>query len=392
MMATFNLETCARTNVFQLQPYRCARDDYTEGILLDANENAHGPSLPKEIYQTEYMRQLNRYPDPHQSDLKQLLCNLRNTNFDSPLTPANLYVGVGSDEAIDALIRCFCKPGKEMILTCPPTYGMYSVAAQINEVTVVAIDQFVDENGKFSLRTDEVIEKLEQDPLIKLIYLCSPGNPTAAVLDQKAVKKILECRWNGIVVVDEAYIDYSSPGSSMAPMVVDYPNLVVMQTLSKAFGMAGIRLGAAFASPPVAQLLNNIKAPYNISSPTSFLAQQALSKGGLKVMHRNVEATIEQRARLVSELPKIEGVSRIIGGLDANFLLVEILDRPGGAPSSEVAQRVYKELAETKGVVIRYRGNEKGCRGCLRITVGTEAEISYLLTRLQIVLKEIYST
>lgn len=177
----------------------------------------------------------------YQIDLKSLFCAYRNRNPTNPLTPANLFLGVGSDEAIDALLRCFCRPGKDKILTCPPTYGMYAVSAQVNDVEVIKVALNL-ESGNFELRPDEINQALAADPDIKLVYICSPGNPTGALVDPAAVQKILaHPTWNGVVIVDEAYVDFAPDGSSLAPWVVEYPNLVVMQTLSKAFGLAGIR-------------------------------------------------------------------------------------------------------------------------------------------------------
>lgn len=177
----------------------------------------------------------------HQIDLKSLFCAYRNRNPSNPLTPTNLFLGVGSDEAIDAFLRCFCRPGKDKILTCPPTYGMYAVSAQVNDVEVVKVALNL-ESGNFELRPDAINEVLAADPDIKLVYICSPGNPTGALVDPTAVQKILaHPTWNGVVIVDEAYVDFAPDGSSLAPWVAEYPNLVVMQTLSKAFGLAGIR-------------------------------------------------------------------------------------------------------------------------------------------------------
>jgi histidinol-phosphate aminotransferase len=274
---------------------------------------------------------LHRYPDPHQHDLKQLLCNLRNTHHHTQkeIAPANLFVGVGSDEAIDALLRCFCVPGKDKILVCPPTYGMYSVSAQVNDVGLVKVP-LLPAPG-FGIDVPATLSALSEAEasFIKLIYICSPGNPTGSLIEKEDLRKVLEHpTWNGVVVLDEAYIDFAPEGSSLAEWVAEWPNLVVMQTLSKAFGLAGIRLGAAFTSPPIASLLNNLKAPYNISSPTSAIACQAL-QGGLNVMQENREKIITQRARLIKELPKVNGIGRFRGGTSSNFLLVEILDRSG---------------------------------------------------------------
>ncbi|KAJ5718647.1 hypothetical protein N7488_004293 [Penicillium malachiteum] len=396
----FDLSKCARPNILQLQPYRCARDDYKDdgtNVLLDANENAYGPGLALNdkgalqaaqsgnVPEIDFLG-LNRYPDPHQIELKQLFCNLRNTHHHTQKTlkPESLFVGVGSDEAIDALLRCFCTPGKDKILTCPPTYGMYSVSAQVNDIDIVKVPLDVD-NG-FQLQTEKVKAALSSDPSIKIAYICSPGNPTANLIRKEDIRQVLEHpTWNGIVVVDEAYIDFAVEGSSLAEWVTEWPNLVVMQTLSKAFGLAGIRLGVAYTSPDIARLLNSLKAPYNISSPTSALASAALTGPNMAVMHRYREQIVAQRDRLLRELPQIPGVGRFLGGSDANFLLVEMLDA-AGKPSNVVALAAYEAMAEKRGVVVRFRGKEYGCEGCLRITIGTEAEVSKFLQELRTVL------
>lgn len=377
------------------------KDDGTN-ILLDANENAYGPGLALDgsgklangtAANVEIdLLGLNRYPDPHQHELKQLLCNLRNTHAhtDKTITPENLFVGVGSDEAIDALLRAFCRPGVDKILTCPPTYGMYGVSAQVNDVAVVKAPLDVDND--FALQPRLINEMLSQDPdHIKIVYICSPGNPTANLVTKQDVQAVLEHPdWNGVVVLDEAYIDFAPDDASLAEWVAEWPNLVVMQTLSKAFGLAGIRLGAAFTSPPIATLLNSLKAPYNISNPTSQLAIAALQPQNLAVMRRNREKILLQRERMLAEMPKIPGVGRFRGGRESNFLLVEMLDSAGN-PSNEVALATYEQLAENKGVVVRFRGKEMGCLGCLRITIGTEDEVSRFLNELAVVLQHIRS-
>ena len=440
----FDINTCARPNIRQLEPYRCAREyvcisfnwneesslltrdcsDYKDdgtNVLLDANENAYGPGLAlsedgklangdAKVNVEVDLLGLNRYPDPyvplpkpprttpnklhqsHQHELKQALINLRNTHIHTKkdLTPANLFVGVGSDEAIDALLRAFCVPGRDKILTCPPTYGMYAVSAQVNDIGIVKVP--LDTTNNFHPQPAQISAALTSDPSIKLVYLCSPGNPTGNLIRKTDVQAILDHpTWNGVVVLDEAYIDFAPEGSSLAEWVAEWPNLVVMQTLSKAFGLAGIRLGAAFTSPPIAKLLNSLKAPYNVSNPTSQLAIQALQPANLAVMHRNREKILLQRKRLLMELPRIPGVGRFLGGRDANFLLVEVLDSPGGEASNAVAVRVYERLAEARGVVVRFRGREVGCFGCLRVTVGTEGEVTRFLAELRGVLGEVYS-
>lgn len=385
---------------------------------------------------------------------------------------------MGSDEAIDALIRCFCTPGRDKILVCPPTYGMYGVCAQINDVGVVSVPLAtvdVDEEAEtedsdkgqlhpwrgprreFQVDANAVSAALTADPTIKLVFLCSPGNPTGQLVAPEAVRALLaHPTWNGVVVVDEAYVDFagvepppsgsssSSPpdstaaspdgetadpseganAASLARAVSAYPNLVVLQTLSKAFGLAGIRLGAAFASPPAARLLNSLKAPYNVSSVTAALARAALSPAnlattsngangtsttttgsgpiinpgaGLATMRAHRSAILAQRARLVAALPSFPGIGRLLGGLDANFLVIQVLDRParfgqeGARPSNPAAQAVYRRLAEEKGVVVRYRGKEAGCEGGLRVTVGTEAEVDKFLDVLGGVLADVYA-
>ncbi|KAI9054842.1 hypothetical protein LZ554_001986 [Drepanopeziza brunnea f. sp. 'monogermtubi'] len=417
-MPAFDLKTCARPNILALEPYRCARDDYKDNgtnVLLDANENAFGPSLfLQKSKTTEEIETgdadvdlfgLHRYPDPHQHPLKQLFCNLRNTHIHTKknITPENLFVGVGSDEAIDALLRCFCVPGKDKIIVCPPTYGMYSVSAQVNDVGLVKIPLLP--APEFSLDVPAITSTLSSPDAsnIKLIYVCSPGNPTGSLIRKEDVQKLLEHpTWNGVVVLDEAYIDFAPEGSSLAEWVTEWPNLVVMQTLSKAFGLAGIRLGVAFTSPPIASLLNNMKAPYNIPNPTSEIAISALTdaglgsdgeprrgKGGLRLMGWRRTKIIEQRERLLQELPKIKGVGRFRGGTASNFLLVEMLDAQGN-PDNVTALQVYEQLAENRGVVVRFRGKEHGCLGCLRMTVGTEPEVTRLLKELGSVLAQIH--
>ncbi|KAF2840175.1 histidinol-phosphate aminotransferase [Patellaria atrata CBS 101060] len=402
----FNLSTCARPNILALEPYRCARDDYKDdgtNILLDANENAYGPGLnvdklqgassngsvaSKEDLEVDLLG-LNRYPDPHQTELKQLLCDLRNTdsNTSTPLTPANLFVGVGSDEAIDNLLRAFCRPNHDKILVCPPTYGMYTVSAQINDIALVKVPLLP---PTFSLDLPALTLALA-DPTIKLLYLCSPGNPTGTTLPPSAIETLLSHpTWNGVLVLDEAYIDFAPDGASAAPLVTEHPNLVVLQTLSKAFGLAGIRLGAAFTSPQIATLLNALKAPYNVSTPTSQLARAALRPAHLETMRANRARILAQRDRLVAALPQIPGVGGFLGGFDANFVLVQILSAPGGTPCNETALRVYERLAEGRGVVVRFRGREWGCGGCLRVTVGTEREVDRFLGELGGVLGEVY--
>lgn len=328
-------------------------------------------------------------------ELKQRFCRFRNshTHTNKQLGPENIFCGVGSDEAIDALLRCFCSPGKDKILTCPPTYGMYAVSADVNDIEIVHVP--LNSDDAFSLQPEKILEKLSSDSSIKMVYICSPGNPTAGLIRKEDIQQVLEHpSWNGIVVVDEAYIDFSPEGSSLAEWVLEWPNLVVMQTLSKAFGLAGIRLGVAFSSPDIAALLNNMKAPYNISSPTSAIATAALEDENLGIMRQNREKILKQRDRLLQDLPRIPGIGRFRGGTDSNFLLVEILDKPkekGGQPDNVTALAVYETMAGQRGVVVRFRGKEYGCKGCLRVTVGTDKEVDRFLDELRSVLGQVYS-
>lgn len=292
---------------------------------------------------------------------------------------------------IDAILRCFCAPGRDKIATCPPTYGMYAVSADINDLKTVKIP--LDAENNFSLRPAAINEALSADPSIKVLYLCSPGNPTGSLISKSDIQQVLEHpTWNGVVVLDEAYIDFAYDGSSLAEWVTEWPNLIVMQTLSKAFGLAGIRLGFGFTSPEIATLLNNLKAPYNISSPTSALARTALGPKSLAVMRSNRKKILEQRERLLLQLLEIPGVGRLRGGTDSNFVLVDFLDQPdvGGKPSNETAMALYTSLAESRGVIVRFRGKEFGCEGCLRITVGTAEEVDRFLDETRTVLGQIF--
>lgn len=268
---------------------------------------------------------------------------------------------------------------------------MYSVSAHVNDVGLVKVP-LLSAPG-FGIDVPKILSTLSGPDAanIKIIYVCSPGNPTGSLIEKKDLQALLEHpTWNGVVVLDEAYIDFAPEGSSLAEWVAEWPNLVVMQTLSKAFGLAGIRLGAAFTSEPIATLLNSLKAPYNISSPTSAIASLALQESGLSVMRNNRENIITQRERILKELPKINGVGRFRGGAASNFLLVEMLDVQG-KPDNVTALSVYEGLAEQRGVVVRFRGKEHGCLGCLRITVGTEDEVTRFLKEIESVLGEAHA-
>lgn len=370
----FCLKRIVRPKIYNLEPYRCARDDFTEGILLDANENPHGPT------QNELSKSnLNRYPDPHQLEFKTAMTTYRNKTSSysndpavKSLTADNLCLGVGSDESIDAIIRACCVPGKEKILVLPPTYSMYSVCANINDIEVVQCPLVVSDNS-FQMDVEAVLTILENDPLIKLVFVTSPGNPTGAKIKTSLIEQVLQNWQNGLVVVDEAYIDFC--GGSTAPLVTKYPNLVTLQTLSKSFGLAGIRLGMTYASKDLAKILNAMKAPYNISSLAAEHALTAVQDHNLTKMEDTAKLINEEKTRLLKALTALEYVDdQYVGGLDANFILLRI---NGG--DNTLAKKLYYQLATQSGVVVRFRGNELGCTGCLRITVGTHDENTQLI-------------
>ncbi|KAG1779453.1 pyridoxal phosphate-dependent transferase [Suillus placidus] len=395
----FDIEKVIRPNILALHPYRCARDDYQDGILLDANENALGHSIPRSSNQIQQElsstldADLNRYPDPSHDGIKSRIASLRSLPGKD-----HVFLGVGSDEVIDLLMRICVAPVKEKILITPPTYGMYSVCAQVNDIGLVRCNLNLSgsegeggEHGRFSLLIDNIKAAILADPSIKLIFLCSPGNPTGTLISLAAVKAILDYQpFKGIVVVDEAYIDFAGEGASAVSLIKDYANLCVMQTLSKSFGLAAIRLGIALAQPPLIQVLANTKAPYNISTPSAQLALAALSEEAVQNMRLTCQTLVESRQQLQKSIESLSalGVGDVIGGNDANFLVVPILNKETRLPDNARANVLYTELAENKGVVVRFRGKEAGCDGCLRITVGTTEENGTLLRQLQSALND----
>ncbi len=345
----FSIERLIQPHLLSLKPYSSARDEF-EGeasVYLDANENNLGSLAAGKGY--------NRYPDPHQTALKEKLALLKG------LTPEQIFIGNGSDEAIDLLVRLVCKPGKDEILLLPPTYGMYEVSANIHNVGIqrVALDE----------RFQPVFEKigLKQTEQTKILFLCSPNNPTGNLIDPQTVEKLIQ-DFAGIVVVDEAYIDFTDT-PSWSTRLAEFTNLVVLQTLSKAWGMAGLRLGMAFASPEIIGFLNKIKPPYNINAATQELVLNALDKTAqLKYMLQVIQ---QERIRLVEQFQELPLIQKVYPS-DANFVLVQVPD----------ANDLYQFLLE-KGVVVRNRTNQTGCEGCLRITIGTPIENNHLLKSLK---------
>ncbi|KAI1314379.1 histidinol-phosphate transaminase [Mortierella claussenii] len=380
--SSFSIKDIVRPNILALKPYRCARDDYSEGVLLDANENAYGPALnpASDAALSSAGLDINRYPDPHQHRLKTLISQFR--NMSSFAGPDHFFLGVGSDEVIDMIFRVFCVPGQDAVLITPPTYGMYSVCAQINDVQVKKATLTLD--GHFQLDVDEIKKQVDANPNIKVIFLCSPGNPTGSALTHDSIRRVLTLpNYKGIVAVDEAYVDFidHSKEGTTASWVKDYPNLIVTQTMSKSFGLAGVRLGVAITSPEIAHYMNAAKAPYNIASTTSHVVQEALQPEGLEVLHNHISVMARERTRLLEAIKAISGLGRVLGNNDANFILVEVLNKEGN-PCNERAHSIYADMAKRQGLVVRFRGTEIGCEGCLRITVGTPEENDVVIKRL----------
>ncbi|MDZ7650043.1 MAG: histidinol-phosphate transaminase [Cytophagales bacterium] len=343
----FELEKWVRKNVLKLKPYSSARDDFkgTASVYLDANENPHTA-----LY--------NRYPDPHQHKLKQKISALKKG------IPVNqIFLGNGSDEPIDLMIRAFCEPGIDNVLIPQPTYGMYTVSAEINNVAIKIVKLTAD----FDLDVESI--KKSWNDHTKLIFLCSPNNPSGNLLSVDKIIQILK-DFKGIVIVDEAYIDFTNfPG--FIPMLNQFPNLVVLQTLSKAWGLAALRVGMCFASSEIIAILNKIKPPYNISIVSQTAAEEGLDNEALK--NEWVVKIIAERNKLERELQKIKIVKKIFPS-DANFLLVKVTQ----------AKDVYQKLVE-RGIIVRDRSNVILCEDCLRITIGTEEENRTLINELNVI-------
>jgi histidinol-phosphate aminotransferase len=334
-----DLQKLVRQNIISLKPYSSARDEFSgeAGVFLDANENPFGD--------------LNRYPDPHQQTLKDKLKDIKK------LTSKQVFIGNGSDEVIDLLIRIFCNPSVDKIIVCPPTYGMYEVAANINDVMVLSVPLTQD----FQLDTEalqQVISQSEPNTL-KLIFLCTPNNPTGNSIDN--IEWVL-ANFNGIVVVDEAYVDFSERTSFIEKLAL-YPNLVVVQTFSKAWGLAAARIGIAYASETIIALMQKVKPPYNVSSLNQEAALKALDNEHV-IVHQKAHI-LEQRTYLETSLSQLPIVKKVFPS-DANFILIEVED----------ADKLYEHLV-IKNIVVRNRNTI--IKNCLRITIGTIVENQYLI-------------
>ena len=341
------IEALVRPTVRALTPYSSARDEYdgagNKMIFLDANENPFDNGL-------------NRYPDPHQKSLKKLIARVRS------LSPDQILLGNGSDEVLDLLFRVFCEPYTDAVITLPPTYGMYAVLAGINAVENIEIPLTPD----FQPDVDQILEKAGAHA--KIIFLCSPNNPTGNSLDPARVLAILE-GFTGLVVIDEAYIDFSE-AEGFVPLLKTHPNLVVTQTLSKAFGLAGIRLGMCFAAPEIIAFLKRVKPPYNVNELTQQRARTALSN--LDKVAREIGELKASRAQLRKGLLDIPFIEEVFP-TDANFILARV----------DNARLRYRQLVD-KGIVVRDRSSQLGCANTLRFTVGTPEENTALLNTLKI--------
>ena len=343
----FNLDSLVRDNIKKMTAYSSARHEFTgnASIYLDANENSFGSPLPDNF---------NRYPDPLQMEVKEKLSKIKG------VPPQNIFLGNGSDEAIDLLYRIFCEPARDNAIIFPPTYGMYEVCAEMNDVKIKKVNL----TKEYQLDIESIETAI--DAFTRLIFICSPNNPTGNSFNRTDVEIILN-NFDGIVVIDEAYINYSKQ-RSFIPELAEYPNLVVMQTLSKAWGLAGLRLGMAFASQPIIELMNKVKYPYNINTATQLLVLDALNN--IEWVNNHIATTVTEREKLKNELLNLSHTEEVFPS-DANFLLVKMKN----------ARIIYQQLCE-KGIIVRDRSKVVLCDDCLRITIGTPQENKQLIVEL----------
>lgn len=344
---SFDLNALLRKNIANLTPYSSARDEFKgeAKIFLDANENSYGSPLTKWY---------NRYPDPLQWKVKEKLSAIKT------VPPQQIFLGNGSDECIDVLFRSFCEPGKDNVIIVPPTYGMYEVSANINDVAVKKVPL----TPAYQLNLQAIEEAV--DDHTKMIFLCSPNNPTGNSLNREDIEVVLN-NYFGLVVIDEAYINFSRHRSFIQELK-EYPNLVVLQTLSKAWGLAALRVGMAFASEEIIQVMNKVKPPYNINQASQEIVLKALEEVGQ--VNDMIREIVKERGWLEQQLKALPLVQKVYPS-DANFLLAKVND----------AKAIYNALLQ-KGIVVRDRSKVELCEGCLRITVGTEKENKELIAAL----------
>jgi histidinol-phosphate aminotransferase len=341
-----NIQDLIRPTIKALKPYSSARDEFQgnsdDMVFLDANENP-------------FENGVNRYPDPQQRTLKSLLSTIKG------VTQQNILLGNGSDEVLDLIYRTFCEPNQDNIITLPPTYGMYSVLANINAIEIKSVQLDAD----FQPKVEDILNVANSNS--KLLFLCSPNNPTGNSFEVKSIERLID-EFKGIVVIDEAYIDFSNK-ESWTSRLNEFSNLIITQTLSKAHGMAGIRLGICYASEEIISVLNRIKPPYNVNILTQQKAISQLEQQGLT--QNQVTNILKERDLLITKLESIDYISKIYPS-DANFVLVEVDD----------ANKRYDQLID-KGIVIRNRTTQPGCENCLRFTIGTPKENRTLIDTLK---------
>ncbi len=347
-MGKLNPYNLVRENIKKLKPYSSARSEYRGNakIFIDANENAYGSPLDENF---------NRYPDPLQWKLKQELSRIKG------VPPQNIFIGNGSDEVIDIAFRIFCEPAKDNVIICPPTYGMYKVCANINDIEAREVWLTKD----FQLDVEGILSAVNDDT--KLLFICSPNNPTGNNFNRMDIEFLLN-NFPGIVMIDEAYINFSRQKPFLQELT-EYENLIVMHTLSKAWGLAGLRLGLGFASELIIDLFNKVKPPYNINQSSQQLGLKALEH--LDEVNTNIKNTIEQRNFLEQKLKEF-GFIKIIYPSDSNFILVKVAD----------ADKLYQYLLLNQ-IIVRNRSNEPLCENCIRITIGTKSENETLLNALK---------
>jgi len=352
------LDNLVRENIKKLQPYSSARSEYSgeASVFLDANENAYGsPVTIPSPAAGEPEVEFNRYPDPLQWKLKSEIVKIKGV-------PAqNIFIGNGSDEVIDLAYRIFCEPGKSNVITCPPTYGMYKVCANINDVAIKEVRL----TGNFQLNVEKILDAIDEDT--RLLFICSPNNPTGNNMNRKDIELLLN-NFNGLILIDEAYINFSRQKTFLQELA-EYENLIVMQTLSKAWGLAALRLGLAFASEKIIDLFNKVKPPYNINLSSQELGIKALSR--IEEVNANIKNTVAGRNFLNEELAKFSFIKKIYPS-DANFILIKADD----------ASKLYQYLS-AKEIIVRNRSKEPMCENCIRITVGTHEENEILIDALK---------
>jgi histidinol-phosphate aminotransferase len=344
----FDLNTLIRQNIKNLTPYSSARHEFTgkASVFLDANENAFGSPLAEKF---------NRYPDPLQWQLKFQLARIKGVPAE------NIFVGNGSDEVIDLAFRIFCNPGKDNVIVCPPTYGMYEVSANINDVAIKKVNL----TPNFQLDVPGILDAVDANT--KLLFICSPNNPTGNNMNRDDVEVLLN-NFPGIVMIDEAYINYSRQKTFIQELT-EYPNLVVMQTLSKAWGLAALRLGLCYASMDIIDVFNKVKPPYNVNEASQHLGLEALQD--TSTVNDWIKTVVEQRALLVNEINGLSFVEKIYPS-DANFILVKVAN----------ANALYDYLTANE-VIVRNRNKDVNCSNCLRITIGTPDENNLLIKLLK---------